>query len=137
MVWRILAAAFLAGCVQIPPSAQDLQAKRFEPVPDKAVVYIVRDSVGPLLDHTLWLGEAEMITTHTGTYYRWEVAPGTRHITGFGNSTASLALNVEAGKIYFVHHGVRGTDRSGVQTTFLERLDDHTGRAKVARASLL
>jgi hypothetical protein len=137
-MWRsVLAALLLAGCAQIPPSVQDIQAKQFEPVPGKAVIYIVRDRLGPHLDDTLWLGESEMITTHTGTYYRWEVAPGTHHISGFGVSTASLTLTTEAGKIYFVHHGVIGTDRAGVLVRFLERYDDQTGRARVAQASLL
>jgi len=137
-MWRVfIVVIFVAGCVQLPPSAQDIQAKRFEPIPGKAVVYIVRDSTGTLLDNTLWLGDSEMITTHTGTYYRWEVAPGAHRIAGFGESTASLTLNVQAGKIYFVHHGVRGTNRSGVHSTYLERLDEPSGRALIARASLL
>jgi len=137
-MWKgLVVALLLAGCVQLPPSAQDIQAKRFQPVSDKAVVYIVRDNLGPLLDDTLWLGDSEMITTHTGTYYRWEVAPGTRRISGFGPSNALITLNVEAGKIYFVLHGVSGTVRSGVQMSHLERLDEQTGRASVARASLL
>lgn len=138
MNWRMLAlTALLAGCVQLPPSAQDIQAKRFEPVPGKAVVYIVRDTMGvPLMD-TLWLDDSQTITTYTGTYYRWEVAPGTHRIVGFGSSTSSLTLNAEAGKIYFVRHVVGGTLRSGVQYSALERLDEQAGRASVARATLL
>jgi uncharacterized protein DUF2846 len=137
-MWKsVLALLLLAGCAQIPPSAEDIQAKRFEPVPDKAVIYIVRDHVGPQMDDTLWLGESEMITTHTGTYYRWVVAPGKHRISGFGVSTTSLVLTVEAGKIYFVHHGVHGTDRSGVLMRFLEQYDEQTGRERVAQASLL
>ena len=138
MNWRTLAlTALLAGCVQLPPSAQDIQAKRFESVPGKAVVYIVRDNMGINLADTLWLGDTEMVTTYTGTYYRWEVTPGTRRISGFGASVASLTLNAEAGKIYFVRHIVSGTLRSGVQLSGLERLDEQAGRASVARATLL
>ena len=137
-MWKtVLALLLLAGCAQIPPSAEDIQAKRFEPVPGKAVIYIVRDHVGPQIDETLRLGESEMITTHTGTYYRWEVAPGTHRISGFGNSSVSLTLAVEAGKIYFVRHGVNGTARAGVLISSLQRLDDQTGRERVAQASLL
>ena len=137
MNWRMLAlTALLAGCVQLPPSPQDIQAKRFEPVPDKGVVYIVRDAMGvPLMD-TLWLDDSQTITTHTGTYYRWEVAPGTHRIVGFGPSTSSLTLNAEAGKVYFVRHVVGGTLRSGVQYSALERLDEQAGRANVARSTL-
>ena len=137
MNWIMLAvAAMLAGCVQLPPSAQDIQAKRFESVPGKAAVYIVRDNMGVPLADTLWLDDSQTITTYTGTYYRWEVAPGTHRIVGFGPSTSSLTLNAEAGKVYFVRHIVSGTLRSGVQLSGLERLDEQAGRASVARATL-
>jgi len=39
----LVVAVMLAGCVQLPPTPQDIQAKKFEGVPDKAVIYIVRD----------------------------------------------------------------------------------------------
>lgn len=137
-MWKtILAALLLAGCAQLPPSAEDIQAKRFEPLPDKAVIYIVRDNVGSHLDHSLWLDESALITTHTGTYYRWEVAPGAHRIKGGAESTSSLALNVEAGKVYFVHHIVYGVEWNAAYLTGLERLDDQTGRARVAQARLL
>lgn len=137
-MWKTFVVALaLAGCAQIPPSAQDIQAKRFEPVAGKAVIYIVRDNVGTQIDHSLWLDDSAMITTHTGTYYRWEVAPGTHRIRGGGESTAELALNVEAGKLYFVHHIVVGIVWNSAYLTGVERLDDQTGRARVAQASLL
>jgi hypothetical protein len=34
----------LAGCQQIPLTPEDIQARKFEPVPDKAVIYLVRDN---------------------------------------------------------------------------------------------
>ena len=137
-MWRALfVALLLAGCAEVPPSAEDIQAKRFETVPDKAVVYIVRDHVGMDLDHMLRLGESEIISTYTGRYYRWEVAPGTHRIAGMMESTASLTLNLEAGKIYYVRHGVIGSDASeGVQWTYLQRVDERAGRAIIARGVL-
>ena len=137
-MWKALVVALLlAGCAEVPPSAEDIQAKRFEPVPDKAVVYIVRDHVGMDLDHMLRLGDSEIISTYTGRYYRWEVAPGTHRIAGMMESTASLTLNLEAGKIYYVRHGVIGSDASeGVQWTYLQRIDEQAGRAVIARGVL-
>jgi hypothetical protein len=138
-MWRALVVALLlSGCAgYIPPGPEDIQAKRFEPVPDKAVVYIVRDHVGTDLDLMLRLGESEMISTYTGRYYRWEVAPGTHRISGTMESTASVTLNVEAGKIYFVRHGVVGSDGTdGVQWTSLQQVDERVGRAIIARGVL-
>lgn len=138
-MWRALVvASLLAGCAaDIRPGAEDIQAKRFEPVPDKAVIYIVRDHVGPDLDHMLRLGDSEMISTYTGRYYRWEAAPGTQRIAGTMESTASITLNVEAGKIYYVRHGVIGSEGSdGIQWTYLQRVDEQVGRAIIARGVL-
>jgi hypothetical protein len=138
-MWRALVAALLlAGCAaDIPPGAEDTQAKRFEPVPDKAVIYIVRDHVGPDLDLMLRLGDSETISTYTGRYYRWEVSPGTHRIAGTMESTASITLNVEAGKIYFIRHGVIGSEGSdGIQWTHLQRVDERIGRAIIARGVL-
>lgn len=137
-MWKFIPVVMLlAGCAQLPPSAEDIQAKRFEPVPGKAVIYIVRDNIGAHLDHSLWLDDSAIITTHTGTYYRWEVAPGTHRITGDAESAAALTLNVEAGKLYFVHHIVYGVEWNAAYLTGLRRLDDQDGRARVARDQLL
>lgn len=137
-MWKALVLSLLlAGCAQLPPTPEDIQAKRFEPVPGKAVIYIVRDNVGAHIDHSLWLDDATMITTHTGTYYRWEVAPGTHRIRGGGEATSLLTLNAEAGKIYFVRHIVNGIEWNAAYNTGLQRLDDATGRARVGQATLL
>lgn len=43
---RLLVVAVVpAGCVQLPPSPQDIQAKKFESVPDK--VYFVPQRLSP------------------------------------------------------------------------------------------
>lgn len=137
-MWKtVFIAMLLAGCAELPPTPEDIQAKRFESVPGKAVIYIVRDNIGPHIDSGLWLDDATMITTHTGSYYRWEVAPGTHRITGDAESTARLVLNVEAGQIYFVRHIVNGIEWNAAYHTGLERLDNETGRARVGQATLL
>jgi hypothetical protein len=87
-MWRILLIALvLGGCMQLPPSPQDVQAKKIEGVPGKAVIYIVRDRkdskevAGLLLDYTA------QITTQPRSYYRWEVAPDPHQITGLQHRT--------------------------------------------------
>jgi hypothetical protein len=99
----LLLSILLAGCVPLPPTPQDLQAKEFLAVPDKAVIYLVRDY--PDFNHlpaTIWLGDNITVTTHPGTYYRWEVEPGKHRIAGFGVDSGFITLEVAAGRIYFV-----------------------------------
>jgi hypothetical protein len=127
----------LVGCAQLPPSPADIQAKRFEPIADKAVIYVVRQ---PLDSHEagwLLLDNNEQITTLPGTYYRWEVEPGVRKIMGVTPGAADAVLNVQPGQIYFLRHTVFGTPRTGPTLTALTRVDPQLGRSLVAHSELL
>jgi len=99
----LLLTILLAGCAPLPLTPQDLEARQFLALPDKAVIYLVRDYPDfNQLPATVWLGENITITTHAGTYYRWEVEPGRHRIAGFGVDSGYITLEVDAGKIYFV-----------------------------------
>jgi hypothetical protein len=131
-----IALVLFGGCAPLPLSPEDLQARKFESVPDKAVIYIVRNSPDiTSFAGTIWLGETAMITTHPGTYYRWEVAPGTHRISGFARDNASITLRTEAGKIYFVQHSVSGFRSADV--SFLQAIGEREGRATVMRGRML
>ena len=134
-MWRgSLIAILLAGCAQLPPSPQDIQAKTFERVPDKAVIYIVRAPMDSLEGGTIWLGNSAQITTYGGTYYRWEAPPGMHRLAGYAGQSGLVDMNAQAGQIYFVRHTVRGTVRSGVQMTDLQRISEQEGRVLVRQA---
>lgn len=107
-MWRILSlvlplSLLLAGCAQLPPSPADIEAKKFEAAPGKAVIYLVR-AYPDFNDNaaTVWLGDSVMITTYPGTYYRWEVEPGAHRITGYGPDMGAIIVRGEPGRIYFV-----------------------------------
>ena len=127
----------LAGCVQLPPTPQDIQGKKFETVPDKAVIYIVRPRVDSYAMGPLVIGDRGTITTHQGTYYRWEAAPGTHRIQASGPWMASVTVNAEAGKIYFVEQTVQGSQRYGTIGMFLQQVDEMRGRKLVTDAQSL
>lgn len=132
----LLGALLVAGCAQLPPTPEDIQAKKFETVPGKAVIYVVRNNpdLGPW-QGTLFVGDNATVTTYPGTYFRWEVPPGTHRITGMGYDTSQVDVQAEAGKIYFVQHSVTGfrSPTSG----FLSRLSEREGRAMVLRGELI
>lgn len=137
---RILLITFIAiaaGCAPLPPSPQDIRAKQFQSVPDKAVVYIVRGNLDSVLPDTIWLDDYATITTHPRTYYRWEVDAGRHRIAGFAHSNASITLQFEAGKIYFVEHTVHGIWRTGVVSSYLRQISEQAGRALVNQSQLL
>jgi hypothetical protein len=134
----VISVLWLAGCAQLPPTAEDLQSKKFETVPGKAAIYIVRSRVDSPNDGTIMIGNNGMITTRQGTYYRWETTPGVQRIQGYGPYNASVTVRAEAGKVYFVQHTVVGDpDDGGVSSMHLQQVDERYGRQLVSIAQLL
>ena len=138
-MWRaawLAAALLLAGCVQPPFSPADIQAKRFEPLPGKAVIYVVRD-YPDLTDEgaSIYLDEQTMITTYPGTYYRWETEPGVRRISGFAGDSGRISFSTEPGRIYYVLQRLTPFFRFPVSHFYL--VPEPHGRAAVGRAVLV
>jgi hypothetical protein len=137
-MWRyLIVAALLAGCAQLPPSPQDIEAKKFESIPGKAAIYVVRDPMSVELGAPLSLGQGAQITLFAGNYHRWVVESGSHTIASIGVGTATITIQAEAGKIYFVHYRVDGNMRIGVVGGAMELMNDQAGRALVKQAVLL
>ncbi len=139
-MWRGIAilTMAMAGCsTQLPPTAQDIQSKKFDTVADKAVIYIARPRVDSPTDGPIVVGNMGVITTHQGTYYRWEVAPGAQRIAGYGPFNAEVTVQAQAGKIYYVLHSVVGSRRDGTKSMHLQQVDERYGRKLVADGQML
>jgi hypothetical protein len=135
-VLQVLLVLLAAACAQLPPTPQDIQAKKFEPVAGKAVIYIVRTPMDSNEAGAVLLDDNAQITTFSGTYYRWEVAPGPHRIAGFAGESGLVQINAQAGKIYFVRHTVAGTRRSGWMNTYLQQISEQEGRKLVMQSQL-
>lgn len=134
-MWRmILVALLLAGCAQLPPTAVDIQGKKFESVPDKSIIYVVRTPMDSNEVSGLSLDDRGQITTYNRTYYRWEVPPGTHRVAGIGRANESVTLTTAPGKIYFLEHTVRGNPRMGATFTSLRQIGEQEGRALVTQS---
>lgn len=139
-MWRILLTVLLlAGCadLQLPPSPQDIQGKKFESVPDKSVIYIVRTRMDSNEVSGLSLDDRGQISTFRATYYRWEVAPGAHRVAGIGRANESVTLTTAPGKIYFLEHTVLGSPRMGATSTWLRQIGDAEGRTLVMNSKSL
>lgn len=135
-MWRVLLVLLIAGCVQLPPTPQDIQAKKFESMAGKAVIYIVRTPMDSHESGGILLDDHAQITTYSGTYYRWEVAPGPHRIAGYAGEIGLVQINAQAGQIYFVRHTVRGTERSGWTSSNLQQISEQDGRKLVTQSQL-
>jgi hypothetical protein len=108
-MFRILSllAFLLAGCAQLPPSPAEIEAKRFELAPGKAVIYLVRDDpdfsdVGA----PIMLDDRLMGSTYPGTFFRWVVEPGPHQIRGYASDAGSYSLVTAPDHLYFVQQRV-------------------------------
>ena len=130
----VLLFATLVGCAPLPPSPQDLEAKRFEPVAGKAVIYLVRNDPDISRDvATVMLDDHMMGSTYPGTYFRWVVEPGRHQIRGYAGDAGSMTIDVGPDRIYFIQQSVSRLFHGFAQSYFRLIPD---GRAAVLRAQL-
>lgn len=132
----LLAAAVvaLAGCAGLAPESRDSEAKRFQPLPDKGVIYLVRGE--PLYSDRpvpVWLGDFIMITTYPDTFFRWEVPPGVHRISGHETDFGTITVAAEPGRVYFVMQQL--SYRHDI--SYFTAIEELEGRAAVRRAALL
>ena len=137
-MFRLLLLAFaLAGCAPLPPSPADLEAKRFEPVPGKAVIYLVRNDPDFSREvATVMLDDNMMGSTHPGTYFRWVVEPGRHEIRGYAGDNGSIRLDAAPDGMYFIRQSVARMFH-GFAQSFFQPIPEPHGRAAVLRAELI
>jgi hypothetical protein len=106
----VAAVALLAGCASQPLAKpeSDTLAKLMQPVPDKAVIYLIRNepfsAPWPI---QVTLDGKDMGETGAETYFRWTVEPGEHMIVSHTENAAGLLINAEPGRIYYVWQDVR------------------------------
>ncbi len=128
----------LAGCVTpTPPSPQEIEAKRFEVVPGKAVVYIFRDAVNyATVAAPIALNGNPIGSTYAGTFMRLVVDPGQHRIAGTYYDLGAIDMTVAANQIYFVQHTALVTRNVDLMGTVFRAADPATGRSRVAQYQL-
>ena len=134
--WLLPLFFVVAACVQLPPTPEDLEAKRFEPAPGKAVIYLVRSNADLTYDATSVMLDGQMMgSTYVGTYFRWVVAPGRHTIAGFAGDNGSLAIDVASERIYFIQQSVSRI--FGMSHSHFQPIVEHSGRELVMQARLV
>ena len=129
-----MAILLISGCAQLPPMAEDAVAKRFEPLPDRAVIYLARHRLDHDFIAPVSLDDQMIGSTYRGTYMRIEVPAGTHRIEGFAADSGRIKFDTKAGQIYFVQHtafGFRSFDSSR-----FELVDAAYGRSLVLNGQM-
>jgi len=137
---------FLAGCVSAPTSWTDMdaKAKEFASDPNKGSVYVYREeSVGAPIPIELALNDKKFGVLNNKKFFVLKLSPGD-YVLGSGaknsaglelTNDSTLALHVEAGKIYFVKLDV-GFGLLFASSTLIEE-NEITGRAQVNQSNLV
>lgn len=88
----------------IPDAAVDAQAKRFEPVPGKLTVYLVRNRWGDAVNMVfVGISGGRMVPTVPASYVRFVMTPGPhRLVFQWEKGNGELDVHGEAGRLLFV-----------------------------------
>lgn len=88
----------------IPDAAADAQAKRFEPVPDRLVIYVVRHGWGDYVNVVqVGLVGGPMVSTVPLSLVRLVVAPGIHRVAfNWAKGNGELEVRGEAGQVLLV-----------------------------------
>lgn len=145
MKWNHLAAAAaiavvatLSGCASVQKADVNASqhAKVFKPLTDKAVVYVYRDEIlGAAIKMPVKVDD--MVAGQTGpkSFLQLALPPGHHVIGSLSEKDASLPLDVEAGKTYYVWQEVKMGVMSARSQLHLVSTD--VGQAGVRKCDLL
>ncbi len=96
----------ISGCASIPlqSKSEDMAAKKFEPVANQSKIYVFRKKAfaGAAIKLPLTLDSVLKGPLASGTFFVWNVSPGKHEVFCSGTDDASLTLETEPGKIYFI-----------------------------------
>ena len=128
--------ALLSGCAQFGPSPAAMQAVRIEGTPGMAVVYLVRTRPDvSYLTAPLMVDDRPVGATYAGTYMRFELPPGRHVIRGYAQDNGTIAMNLQADRVYFVQQAVLGSWRVTSPLSSFTVIDENRARAAMVGAS--
>jgi hypothetical protein len=125
----------LSACTPLPPLPGDAAAKRFESVPDRAVIYLVRHPLDSIVPTSILLDDEMIGSTYKGTYIRMVVPAGPYRIAGMAGDSASIRVQAERGQLYFINQRTWETRRSLGGSAF-QLVDPQYGRSLVLSGTL-
>jgi hypothetical protein len=128
----------LAACAAIPraPKDRDAAAKTFATTPDKANLYVFRDSqVADALPATVLLDGKVLGATVGRTFLLAQIDPGPHELVSRGDNDAELAVTAEAAKNLFVWQ--EASQGFLKPRTKLHVVDEARGQAGVAACELV
>jgi hypothetical protein len=110
----------LSGCASTPQGSlsSDADAKRFDPAPNAAIIYIYRPIGAGHGVSTIWLDGRLVGESLPQSFFRVAARPGHNRITTSGNDPGRLELDTRSDGVYFVEARVEGESQSEAISSF-------------------
>ncbi|RKZ05837.1 hypothetical protein DRQ32_11915 [bacterium] len=136
----LLAAQVISGCATVSTESVETStaAKNFDALEDKGVVFLYRRGrmVGAASSTQVKVNGIDAGGTGPGTFFRWELRPGKyTFLSSTGESSATIAVDVEAGEVYYIEQTQRMGLDSGRVTMNVR--DAKTGKAAVESGNMV
>ena len=109
-VWALVLSLLLGGCATVPMASlnQDSQAKAFQVSTKESRIYIYRNEIfGGAVLMTVSVDGKVLGHTSSKTFLMVNVPPGSHKIESVAENIASLSLDTEPGKAYYVWQEVK------------------------------
>lgn len=133
-----IAALALVGCAQVPRASvtEEAKAKQFAPQAETASLYIFRDELfGGAISLPVNLNNQNLGYTGPKSFFYLNVAPGRYTIESMAENQASISIDVQAAKNYFVWQEVKmGLFQARSNLT---QTDDARGRQGVQASKMI
>jgi hypothetical protein len=136
----IASSTILGGCASSSTvSVEESEAaKSFEAPEDRGVVFLYRTgrALGAANAIEVQVNGQAAGGTGPGTFFRWDLKPGTHSFySRTGESSATVAIDVEAGQVYFIQQDARLGLEQGRVT--LREVDAATGQDAIKSMKML
>ncbi len=140
LILALSAILFANSCASTSKAGEDqsTQAKKFEKLSDKGVVYLYRTgrAVGAAVSIQVKVNGMDAGGTGPGTFFRWELTPGTyAFLSSTSESSAVVEVDVKANEHYFIRQDSRMGINSGRVTMVIQ--NESTGMSDVKNCRLL
>ncbi|CAN7697802.1 DUF2846 domain-containing protein [Acidovorax sp. LjRoot118] len=133
-----IAALALVGCAQVPRAGvtEEAKAKQFAPQAETASLYIFRDELfGGAISMPVNLNNQNLGYTGPKSFFYLNVAPGRYTIESMAENQASISIDVQAARNYFVWQEVKmGLFQARSNLT---QTDDARGRQGVLASKMI
>ena len=134
----IAAACLVSGCAPVHRTTTSVsdQAKTFATMPDKAVVYVYRNTMfGAAVSMAVAVDGVEVGATGAYSFFKLAVPPGHHTIVSNAENDSTLSIDVQAGQNYYIWQDVKFgilVARTGLHVVTAEE-----GQAEIRKLKLL